>query len=337
MEENVSLPQEVLSNLKECLHRLKLENYTTHYSKGSDKGQNYLGIITKVKVSGTDEKGDTKTVNLIIKSAPQSQEFRDYIKIDILHEREVYMYERVFVELSKLIEETDVDVSYTVPRCYLTSKTSPYEHLIFEDMISLGYVLKNRKTTLDLDNCLAVLKAYGQFHALGLALKYKKPDVYKELSDNTKEMYFNNEDKSRPSAVCLLDWQLSRCASPAVDVSYFIFACTEKALRDAHYPALLDAYHSSFVERLASSGVDPAVFASATFAEHMRKFSKYGLMMCLIAVPLFAADPDEIPDWTGHMEEGEREKMFLMERKSERYIVDKLTGIAGDFDRLGYI
>lgn len=59
-------------------------------------------------------------------------------------------------------------------------------------------------------------------------------------------------------------------------------------------------------------------------------------MMCLIGVPLFVADLDEIPDWTGDMENGEREKMFSMTRKSEQYIVDKLTDIARDFDRLGY-
>lgn len=68
----------------------------------------------------------------------------------------------------------------------------------------------------------------------------------------------------------------------------------------------------------------------------MKQFSKYGLMMCLIGVPLFVADLDEIPDWTGDMENGEREKMFSMTRKSEQYIVDKLTDIARDFDRLGY-
>lgn len=413
MEDSLQLPQETLQNLEQVLKDLRFEKYSLKFSKGSAKGQNYLGIITKIQVTEEDDKKTPRQLNLIIKSAPGATEFREYIKIEILHAREVCMYESVFPELIKFQKEIGLeDIFDPFAKCYGTSSAIPHEHLIFEDMTAHGYVLKNRKNVIDLDHCQTVLTAYGQYHALALALRIKNPETYKTLSENTRESFFNNvnlsslcktikgpidkvinnldesidkklikklndfvnfpidpkgllenlsieaaqgaavfchgdcwinnmlfkyeDDSSTPSAVCLLDWQLSRCASPAIDISYFIFACTDKKLRDIHYQHLLNIYHSSLTAFLIKLQVDPEIFSKETFSNHMKQFSKYGLMMCLIGVPLFVADLDEIPDWTGDMENGEREKMFSMTRKSEQYIVDKLTDIARDFDRLGY-
>ena len=43
-----------------------------------------------------------------------------------------------------------------------------------------------------------------------------------------------------------------RYASPATDLGYYIFGCTTKALRDAHFHEFLDAYYetlSKFIRR----------------------------------------------------------------------------------------
>ncbi|XP_050510940.1 uncharacterized protein LOC126887445 [Diabrotica virgifera virgifera] len=409
MADPITLPHVVRENLEALLKELNISEYDLNFSKGSSKGDNYLGIITKVKVV---ELNGSRILNLVIKSAPQALEFRNYIKIEILHEREVFMYEQVFPELVKFQENANLkDIFNPTPFCYKTSVTAPYEHLIFEDMMASGYMMKDRKCTTDLNHCTTVLQAYGKFHGLALALKIKKPEIYRRLSEAARESYFNNVDlnnlcktvkagtdkvvnklnakddqllidklnnfteypvngllenlsieaadgeavfchgdcwinnllfkykegSSAPSEVCILDWQLSRCASPAIDVSYFIFACTDKELRDSYYDRLLNTYYSSLSSVLLQFGCNSDVFSKETFLSHMKRFSKYGLMMCFIAVPLFAADLDEIPDWTANMNQGEREKMFTKERKSEAYIVKKLTEIAKDFVRLGYL
>ncbi|KAK9686356.1 Ecdysteroid kinase-like family [Popillia japonica] len=94
--------------------------------------------------------------------------------------------------------------------------------------------------------------------------KYKKyieddVDIMRGVFDNVNEycvighgdswvnnMLFKYENAShpdRPTKVSLLDWQLSRYGSPALDLSYFIFTCTDHALRAKHYDNMIKFYY----------------------------------------------------------------------------------------------
>lgn len=55
----------------------------------------------------------------------------------------------------------------------------------------------------------------------------------------------------------MLDFQLSRCASPVLDTSFFIYTCTEKKLRDNHYEELLKIYHRELSRSISLLGSDP--------------------------------------------------------------------------------
>lgn len=56
---------------------------------------------------------------------------------------------------------------------------------------------------------------------------------------------FKQEQNGKPTEVCLLDWQISRHTSPVIDIIYYLFACTTKSIRDAHYDEFLKIYHES--------------------------------------------------------------------------------------------
>lgn len=56
---------------------------------------------------------------------------------------------------------------------------------------------------------------------------------------------FRYDQNGKPIEVSLLDWQVSRCSSPIIDIVYFVFCCTSKELRDAHYDEFLRVYHES--------------------------------------------------------------------------------------------
>lgn len=60
--------------------------------------------------------------------------------------------------------------------------------------------------------------------------------------NNTMFRYNNN---GKPIETVLLDFQISRCSSPIIDIVYFMFCCTTKELRDAHYDEFLKIYHES--------------------------------------------------------------------------------------------
>lgn len=66
-------------------------------------------------------------------------------------------------------------------------------------------------------------------------------------SNNTMFRYDSN---GKPSEISLLDWQIARHSSPIIDIVYYMFSCTTKAFRDAHYEHMLNVYHDSLSEHI---------------------------------------------------------------------------------------
>lgn len=67
----------------------------------------------------------------------------------------------------------------------------------------------------------------------------------------TNNTMFKLDDDGKPIDVRFLDYQLSRYASPACDIVYYLYCCTSKELRDAHYDTFLRTYHESLSTHLA--------------------------------------------------------------------------------------
>lgn len=56
---------------------------------------------------------------------------------------------------------------------------------------------------------------------------------------------FRCGSNGKPVEISLLDWQVSRHSSPILDITYFMFCCTTKELRDGHYDNFLKVYHEN--------------------------------------------------------------------------------------------
>lgn len=90
------------------------------------------------------------------------------------------------------------------------------------------------------------------FFAKG-ALNVGVENIERELNESATvisygDAYQNNllfryDSDGNPVEVSLIDWQLSRHASPVIDFVYFVFCCTTKHLRDHHYDHLMKTYH----------------------------------------------------------------------------------------------
>lgn len=61
---------------------------------------------------------------------------------------------------------------------------------------------------------------------------------------------FKYDDNGKPTEVSFLDWQIPCHSSPIIDIVYFIFCCTTKELRDAHYENFLNVYHESLTAHI---------------------------------------------------------------------------------------
>ncbi|KAJ4427555.1 hypothetical protein ANN_25203 [Periplaneta americana] len=89
---------------------------------------------------------------------------------------------------------------------------------------------------------------------------------------------------STPDKVCLVDFQMSRYGSPALDLS-FILQLSLTADTRRNYRQLLRVYHDSLCEFVLDLDSNPEVFSFSALEEEMKKYSAFGMAMALVAVP----------------------------------------------------
>lgn len=95
----------------------------------------------------------------------------------------------------------------------------------------------------------------------------------------------------------MIDFQLARFASPALDISFFIYSCTTQELRENHYEELLKAYHSSLGQQLTVFGLDvDQVFPYSALMDEMRQWACFGVGMGIESIPFSVMDDEEAGD-----------------------------------------
>lgn len=65
----------------------------------------------------------------------------------------------------------------------------------------------------------------------------------------------------KPSKCLLLDLAVTRWASPATDLAYFLFLSTPPNLRLTHQEEFLGHYHDTFVSTMHKLGFDPSIYS----------------------------------------------------------------------------
>lgn len=72
--------------------------------------------------------------------------------------------------------------------------------------------------------------------------------------------------------VLLLDFQLARCVSPVLDLSFFIYSCTDQTVRDGHFDDLLKIYHDEVSRTIKVLGSKPEkVYSWEQFSKEVQK------------------------------------------------------------------
>ncbi|XP_069679895.1 uncharacterized protein [Periplaneta americana] len=88
----------------------------------------------------------------------------------------------------------------------------------------------------------------------------------------TNNMLFKfSKNDSEPTDVAFLDFQLSRYASPVLDIAYFIFCCTDQTLRSKHYRHLLTKYYDTLAHFICQLGSDPQKLYPANVFKSIRR------------------------------------------------------------------
>ncbi|KAJ3646100.1 hypothetical protein Zmor_023707 [Zophobas morio] len=156
----------------------------------SGPGDGYMGKITFVTVTGKTKTQETKTLNLAIKSSTENQIFRNQVPIKLLFEQEIYIYDKVIPTFKKFQQEMGFrsPVLESLPTCYTTQR-GENEVLVLENLKNRGFDLWDRTVPMDMGHIKTLLKAYAEWHAFSLALRWKNPENCQELVKNYVNMW----------------------------------------------------------------------------------------------------------------------------------------------------
>lgn len=147
-----------------------------------------------------------------------------------------------------------------------------------------------------------------------------------------------NKDGSQPIAAKMIDFQLARFASPALDISFFIYSCTEQELRENHYDDLLKAYHKSAAELIRSFGLDPEeIFPYSGLMEEMNKFGQFGVGVGIEAVPVSVLDIPYDPELIDGEDAVPIEKIWVLKPIENKDGRRRLADVFKHAVQMGYI
>lgn len=140
----------------------------------------------------------------------------------------------------------------------------------------------------------------------------------------------------------ILDWQVIRYISPAIDLLYNIFTSTNKELRDAEYDNLLQVYHGSLSKMVKSLGSNPDdLFSMDDLKDELKRCGNYAFLLAPMLISVSMADSSDISnldEMCDKIAEGERRQELItgLNDKAQIEYEQRLNDAIEDLVRLGY-
>lgn len=206
-QESVEIPGEYFTSvIRDVIGKENITNYTTFVTSASAKGENYIGLLFRIKITGL-KNGEKTELSLVLKIPPQSILMREKFPLEAVYIREVNVYNVLLPELCSLQDKFKVPQSerFVPVKCYRAESETFKEMILLEDMCVRGFRMMNRRESLDCKHLKLILKKLASYHALSFALKKDDPEKFKELSKmasgmedyNPKFRYFLELSKNR--------------------------------------------------------------------------------------------------------------------------------------------
>jgi hypothetical protein len=176
--QNPELSDKVQNVIKKLAEELGVKDPKLEITSGSNKGDNYLGIITKVKATGNGG-----PLSFIVKMAFSEPNLRQFVPIRKFYLREILMYCEVLDRLDRLQIEGNVTPKdrFCFPKCHRTFEDECGEGLIMADLNAEGYRMFNRLDSLDLPHVELAIRKLAAYHASWFALKKDDPEFYARI------------------------------------------------------------------------------------------------------------------------------------------------------------
>lgn len=165
-------------------------------------------------------------------------------------------------------------------------------HSFLQD--NIGYVLTTLNGVNDsaaADKIRQFSKEYGSF--MVRCCDERKDAVVLHGDCWMSNMMFKDKDK-KCDEMKFLDWQVSRYGTVAIDLSYFIFCCTDASVRQ-HLPELLVDYHNELLARITALGSDGSkLFPIERLQWHMTNYARFGFGMAVMTLHATCCESSEL-------------------------------------------
>lgn len=185
--------QDLEALLRPTLGRhLVVESFTS--KPLTQPGENYGSTTLDIEVTfrhGKDETSSHK-LSLVAKLVPSSEFLRKIFDSPVTFCKEITCYTSLNLEYEKLQTEMCIPKDKFLdvfPKCYGARTTMSEEigdmaddnaAILLENLKTLNYRLGDRRVGLDLKHVQLVVSKLARFHALSVALKLLKPQVFKD-------------------------------------------------------------------------------------------------------------------------------------------------------------
>lgn len=183
------LPDYVTKVFDRIAGDLNFVDYEINTKAGSKHGDNFLGVIIAVTLTGTrDINGDhvSDAVHLLVKLPPDNKQRRAQFQSDLVFDRELLIYSKVLPAFAAFQREkglSDDEMFSAYPKIYACEFDAENDShiLIMENLRTRNFDMWPKKQTVRYDHELMVMETLGKFHGISFALKDQRPHQFEEF------------------------------------------------------------------------------------------------------------------------------------------------------------
>lgn len=187
-------------SLTKLLHQVaKNEGFSDYEIKtktGSNHGDNFVGVMTAVTLSGKrglNGHGTRQELHLICKTPPVDEARQKLLKSDLVFDREISTYTKLLPAFVRFQQQehglSEADAFLSFPKVYASEAKHGSYILIMEDMKFKRYEMWPRDKVIALEHELKVMKELAKFHAISFALKDQRPQQFDEFKRMNKDVF----------------------------------------------------------------------------------------------------------------------------------------------------